>query len=180
MLRISTLTWLFLSVLTGYLLFNISQKTEDERHKIANLERKISQETESLTVLKAEWSALNRPSRLVELSEKHLDLHRITHIPKLTEQHIPNTPAEQEDTTKDNSRTTITKPSVVSVPTKTALHDVHTPHKKPVLKPRLNKPQVPAIFVNERTNKENRVQRAQSSTTTHDTRNFNDVLKGLN
>ena len=180
MLRISTLTWLFLSILTGYLLFNVSQKTEDTRHRIAVLERKISQETESLTVLKAEWSALNRPSRLVELSEKHLDLHRITHIPKLTEQHIPNTPVEQKDTPKDTAHTTITKPSVTPTPTTTVQHGVQPPHKKPVLKPRLNKPQVPAIFVNERTNKENRVQRAQSSTTTHDTRNFNDVLKGLN
>lgn len=83
MIRISTLIWLILSIVTGSLLFNFGQKTEDQRHAIAVLDRKIKTEQQSLDILEAEWSYLNRPERLRELAAKHLDLKAVKRLPQL-------------------------------------------------------------------------------------------------
>ena len=40
----------------------------------ADYDRAIAAEREAIQVLKAEWSYLNRPQRLDELAERHLDL----------------------------------------------------------------------------------------------------------
>jgi len=66
--------WLVLATVSGALLFSFGQKTEDARHDIARLESQIRQEKQTIDILKAEWSYLNRPSRLRELAEKHLAL----------------------------------------------------------------------------------------------------------
>jgi hypothetical protein len=88
MIRISTLLWLGLSVSTGSLLFNISQKTQDTRHQLTRLEHNIALEKQSLDVLSAEWSYLNRPARLRKLAEKHLDLNPIKGFPVASKENI--------------------------------------------------------------------------------------------
>lgn len=88
MIRISTLLWLGLSVGTGSLLFNISQQTQDMRHQLTRLEHNIALEKQSLDVLHAEWSYLNRPSRLRKLAEKHLDLDPIKGFPVASQENI--------------------------------------------------------------------------------------------
>ena len=88
MIRISTLIWLVLSVVAATSLFNISQKTENQRHTIATLDRQIAFEHESLAVLRAEWSYLTTPSRLRKLATKHLDLDSIIKPPHLGQDEI--------------------------------------------------------------------------------------------
>ncbi len=99
MIRISTLVWLILSIVTGSLLFNFGQKTEDQRHAIALLEKKIDREQQSLNILQAEWSYLNRPERLRALSDKHLDLEQIKRLPQLQDEDVDviSAPPEKEE-----------------------------------------------------------------------------------
>lgn len=80
MIRISTVIWLILSIVTGALLLNFSQKTEDERHRIARLERNLEAEAQTIAVLEAEWSYLNRPARLRVLAERHLHLAPVKRV----------------------------------------------------------------------------------------------------
>lgn len=47
---------------------------EQEHKKINNIIRTTN---ESIHVLKAEWAFLNRPDRLQQLAQKHLDIHPI-------------------------------------------------------------------------------------------------------
>lgn len=53
-----------------------AMKYEVERldAKRAALQRQLAQQEETLQVLEAEWSFLNRPGRLQELALRHLDL----------------------------------------------------------------------------------------------------------
>lgn len=88
MIRISTLLWLGLSVGTGTLLFNVSQQTQDLRAELTVMERKIALEKQSLDVLHAEWSYLNRPARLRKLAENHLDLAPIKGFPVASRENI--------------------------------------------------------------------------------------------
>lgn len=99
MIRISTLIWLILSVISGSLLFSFSQKTEDQRHAIKLLDRRIAEERQNLNVLEAEWSYLNKPERLRSLSEKHLDLTPVKKMPRVDKNQIDvfATPVEDED-----------------------------------------------------------------------------------
>ena len=88
MFRISTIIWLTLTIVTGTLLFGFGQKTEDTRQAIARLEYQIQNEQQNLDILKAEWSYLNRPSRLRRLAEKHLELESPERLPLIAEDAI--------------------------------------------------------------------------------------------
>ncbi len=76
MFRISTLLCLVLTLAAGTLLFNISQKTHDERQAIKKLERMIEAEKNSIAVLEAEWARLNAPHRLRQMARDYLVLDK--------------------------------------------------------------------------------------------------------
>ncbi len=64
-----TTTFIFSAVLvSGSLLFVVSQKVQSTERDINFLETKISREKESIRVLEAEWAYLNRPDRLEKLA----------------------------------------------------------------------------------------------------------------
>lgn len=46
--------------------------------RLGDLRHQISEEQEMISVLRAEWSLLNQPSRLEELSERFLELQPMT------------------------------------------------------------------------------------------------------
>lgn len=60
--------------LSGWVLFYTSQRVQKARGELAKIEREISSEKTRLDVLEGEWSYLNNPQRLEELSAKLLDL----------------------------------------------------------------------------------------------------------
>ncbi|MAQ70612.1 MAG: hypothetical protein CL565_00295 [Alphaproteobacteria bacterium] len=51
-------------LISGSLLFSVSQRVQSTEREIGHLREKLSQENESLRVLRAEWAYLNRPDRL--------------------------------------------------------------------------------------------------------------------
>lgn len=70
--RISNILLLCVAVGLGALLFRTSQSVQGAEDRLAELNRDIRQEQESIRVLDAEWDYLNRPQRLEELANKYL------------------------------------------------------------------------------------------------------------
>jgi hypothetical protein len=69
-----TLTWLSLAVVAGVGLFHVSYRVQSLEEELAQVNRDILHEQETIHVLRAEWSYLNEPQRLAELSRRHLTL----------------------------------------------------------------------------------------------------------
>ena len=68
----SLLGWLSLIVAASYAMFHISYEVEQVETELRALNRQTLAEQESIHVLKAEWSHLNRPENLRELSRELL------------------------------------------------------------------------------------------------------------
>ena len=64
----SLLGWLSLIVAASYAMFHISYEVEQVENELRGLNRQTLAEQETIHVLKAEWSHLNRPEYLRELS----------------------------------------------------------------------------------------------------------------
>ena len=68
-MRIYTLLgWLSLIIAASYAMFHISYEVEQVEAELRSLNRQTLAEQEAIHVLKAEWSHLNRPEYLRELS----------------------------------------------------------------------------------------------------------------
>lgn len=57
--------------------YRVNYRTQETISDVARLQRAIAHERESITVLRAEWAYLNRPERLLALSEKHFGALRL-------------------------------------------------------------------------------------------------------
>jgi hypothetical protein len=66
--------WLTLAVAAGVGLFHVSYRVQSLEEALTQVNRDIQRERETIQVLHAEWSYLNEPSRLAELSRRHLTL----------------------------------------------------------------------------------------------------------
>lgn len=73
-MRRSMILWLGLVVLSAASLFLIKTEVQQREDQLAALHQDINRAQQAIHVLKAEWSYLNRPERLSELVERHLDL----------------------------------------------------------------------------------------------------------
>jgi cell division protein FtsL len=58
-------------------LYHVNYRVKERQEELKRVERDIKQERERLHVLEAEWSYLNRPSRLARLARKHLDMETL-------------------------------------------------------------------------------------------------------
>lgn len=58
-------------VLFGAWTFKVNYETRDAKIRVAQLQREIADERESISVLRVEWAYLNRPERLRVLSETY-------------------------------------------------------------------------------------------------------------
>jgi cell division protein FtsL len=70
-------TSLLLAAIAGFLgvgLFFVKHEVRDQEARLAELNRDIQRNQEEIHVLKAEWSYLNDPARLRQLSEKFLSM----------------------------------------------------------------------------------------------------------
>jgi hypothetical protein len=52
----------------------VKYSVQDVQRNVASLKRDLAVEKESLHLLNAEWAYLNRPDRLRDLADRHLDL----------------------------------------------------------------------------------------------------------
>lgn len=68
----SLLGWLFLIVVASYAMFHISYEVEQVENELYAVNRQTIEEQEAIHVLRAEWSHVNRPENLRELSQELL------------------------------------------------------------------------------------------------------------
>jgi cell division protein FtsL len=69
-----TILWLALAVVAGIGLFHVSYRVQSLEDELTQVNRQILRERETIHVLRAEWSYLNEPARLAELTHRHLTL----------------------------------------------------------------------------------------------------------
>lgn len=62
------------TIVVAIALYAVKYDTGQVARGIADLEGEIAREREAIGILRAEWSLLNRPARLQELAQKHLEL----------------------------------------------------------------------------------------------------------
>lgn len=73
-MRRSTALFLFLSLVIGFVLFQVKYAVVEIEQKLAQTLQQIKREKDNIHILKAEWSHLNEPQRLQKLAEKFLDI----------------------------------------------------------------------------------------------------------
>lgn len=69
-----TVVWSCMAAAIGIGLFFIKHEVKEQEARLAELNREIQRNQEAIHVLKAEWSYLNDPARLRQLSEKYLGM----------------------------------------------------------------------------------------------------------
>jgi hypothetical protein len=74
MIRLGTVLWLVLVAFVGFGMFKVKYEVMDLEDALARTNRAIVADQDAIHVLKAEWAFLSQPSRLAELSKRHLDL----------------------------------------------------------------------------------------------------------
>jgi cell division protein FtsL len=74
MIRRGGLFWTAMAIAAAVAAFVVKYEVRDLEDQLAALESELVQSQESIHVLKAEWSYLNRPERLTDLAARYLDL----------------------------------------------------------------------------------------------------------
>ena len=74
MMRPTTLILFVLSVVAGGVLFGIAFEVSTLEERLIVVNQQITDDREAIHVLRAEWSYLNQPERLEELSQRYLEL----------------------------------------------------------------------------------------------------------
>ncbi|XSG82916.1 MAG: cell division protein FtsL [Methyloligella sp. ZOD6] len=74
MLRFVNICLLLGLVALAYVIYEVKYEARALDHEIAVLHKKIEDERDSIAVLRAEWSLLNRPARIERLANKFLNL----------------------------------------------------------------------------------------------------------
>src|SRR5205085_5193658 len=72
--RLGTALWLVLVAFIGFGMFKVKYEVMELEDELARTNRAIVADQDAMHVLKAEWAFLAQPSRLAELSRRHLDL----------------------------------------------------------------------------------------------------------
>lgn len=78
MSRFSGFTWMILFCVAASALYLVKYRVMDVKDEVAALSQQLAQEKESIRLLDAEWSYLNRPERLEALSAAYLSLEMIS------------------------------------------------------------------------------------------------------
>ena len=69
-----TLLWLTLAIVAGAGLFHVSYRVQSLEEELTRVNRDMLSEQETIHLLRAEWSYLNEPTRLADLTRRHLTL----------------------------------------------------------------------------------------------------------
>jgi hypothetical protein len=73
-IRITAMIYVACFAASAIGLYLVKYNVQDVNRDVVTLKESLAQEKESLHLLNAEWAYLNRPDRLRQLSERHLDL----------------------------------------------------------------------------------------------------------
>lgn len=74
MIRVTTMLWLAIAFVMGAGLFYLKYDVQDLERTLARLNGGIAEDERAIHVLTGEWSYLNQPDRLDDLSRRHLGL----------------------------------------------------------------------------------------------------------
>lgn len=72
--KISSFVALTSVLVTGFMLFNVSQQVQESERQLKRVQNDIEREREMIRVLEAEWAYLNRPDRLEHLAQQYLGM----------------------------------------------------------------------------------------------------------
>jgi cell division protein FtsL len=89
----------------AYVIYQVKYDARGLETQIATLNKEIDAERESIAVLRAEWSLLNRPERIERLAAKYLKLapadpRQLVTLDKLTDKDFERAGAERQATAK--------------------------------------------------------------------------------
>jgi hypothetical protein len=84
MIRISAIVWVVVLALLGIGLFQVKYNVQGKERELREVRRQIEANLSAIHVLDAEWSYLNDPLRLADLTRRHTEL-------------VPTTPAQIGD-----------------------------------------------------------------------------------
>ncbi|MDY0871136.1 cell division protein FtsL [Dongia rigui] len=74
MIRIGTIVWFVVLALLGVGLFQVKYAVQAKERELRKVNRQIAADRDAMRVLEAEWSYLNDPVRLADLTRRHTDL----------------------------------------------------------------------------------------------------------
>ncbi|MBM3503398.1 MAG: hypothetical protein FJX65_05935 [Alphaproteobacteria bacterium] len=98
MLRPLVIIGVVILAVMSFGLFQLKYEVTQLEEQLGKVRTDIAAEEESLRVLRAEWSFLNRPDRLRSLADRHLTLAVITPQQIRSIEQIPKRPAERGGT----------------------------------------------------------------------------------
>lgn len=98
----TTLLWLALAAFVVFGLFHVKYEVASLEDELGRLNAATLREQNQIHVLEAEWSYLNRPSRLEELAERYLELKPLAPEQLTTLGALPKRP-QSADGTNDPS-----------------------------------------------------------------------------
>ncbi len=70
--------WIAVIVGSAFILYRVKYEVQSLKAQVIEVNKDIAQEKETLRVVSAEWSYLNRPERLKILADKYLNGQEIT------------------------------------------------------------------------------------------------------
>ncbi len=78
MTRIASILLFLTAAGAALFLFHIKQEVSEMEEELGIAQNNILRHQEAIQVLRTEWSYLNRPARIAELAERHLDMQQLT------------------------------------------------------------------------------------------------------
>lgn len=77
MIRVLQVVSVAAAAAAAIFVFQIKYRAEAVAERAAELQRKVDQEAEAVSLLRAEWSLLNQPTRVQELVARHQEALRL-------------------------------------------------------------------------------------------------------
>ncbi len=74
MTRVASVLFILTAVSAALFLFHIKQQVRELEEELGIVQHDILRHQEAIQVLRTEWSYLNRPARIAELAERHLEM----------------------------------------------------------------------------------------------------------
>jgi cell division protein FtsL len=139
MLRFFNICLSLALVVLAYVIYQVKYDTRSLDVDIASLSKDIETERDSVAVLRAEWSLLNRPERIERLAEKYLDL-----APPKPQQMLALETASPGDLERASAALAQPSPPVVPAAAKAPAKPASKQAQAPSIAPKPLKPAKPA------------------------------------
>tara|TARA_R110002110_G_scaffold85816_1_gene223384 strand:+ start:136559 stop:137059 length:501 start_codon:yes stop_codon:yes gene_type:complete len=112
MIRPTSLILMALAAAAGGALFQIAFEVSELDDELAQLNTDIRTDRDAIHVLRAEWSFLNQPARLEELTRRHLDLLPVSGAQIAGTGAVPVLPQDALPTTGSNIAGVVTPAAI--------------------------------------------------------------------